>query len=195
MTEEGPADAGIVTLPNAISVIRLLLVPLFIWLVFVDEIGWAGVLLGIIGATDWIDGLLSRRLNQVSEVGKFLDPLADRLAVLVAVVVGLVQGILPVWFAWALIIRELAIGLGAVWGWRRGVSKLDVRWLGKAATLALYVSITSFYIGVGFDLWPATWLAYLFGVPGLVMYYVVGVQYFSDMRQAIRAREANNVDG
>jgi len=186
---------GILTIPNIISIIRLLLVPVFIWLVAIDEIGWAGILLGFIGATDWIDGYLARRLNQVSEVGKFLDPLADRLAVIVAVIVGLIADVLPAWFAWALIVREVAVGIGAIYGWSRGVTKLDVRWLGKTATLLLYFSITFFYVGVGFDVDWITWLGYGFGIPGLVLYYVVGVQYVGDMQQAIAAREADSADG
>ena len=86
------------TLPNLISVIRLLLVPVFLWLVFgADEIGWAGVLLGVIGATDWIDGYLARRLDQVSEVGKFLDPLADKLIVLSTLVILVARDRAPAW--------------------------------------------------------------------------------------------------
>lgn len=172
--------------PNTISFIRLALIPLFVWLLFVpEEYGWAGVLLGIIAATDWIDGYLARRLNQVTELGKFLDPLADRIAVVVAVIAGLVVGVLPTWFAVALIARELVIGVGALYGWMNGVTKLDVRFLGKAATLALYVSVTAFYIGEGFSADWVTWLAILFGVPGLVMYYWVAVLYLGDMRVAI----------
>jgi cardiolipin synthase len=172
--------------PNTISFIRLALIPLFVWLVFVpEEYGWAGVLLGIIGATDWIDGYIARRYDQVTELGKFLDPLADRVAVVVAVISGLIVGVLPSWFAIALIVRELVIGVGALYGWRNGVTKLDVRWLGKAATLALYVSVAAFYIGVGFSVDAMVWLAYLFGVPGLFMYYWVAFQYLGDMRVAI----------
>lgn len=172
--------------PNTISFIRLALIPLFLWLVFVpQEYGWAGVLLGVIGATDWIDGYLARRLDQVTELGKFLDPLADRVAVVVAVIAGLMVGVLPTWFAVALIAREIVIGIGALYGWMNGVTKLDVRFLGKAATLALYVSVTAFYIGDGFSADWATWVAILFGVPGLVMYYWVAVLYLGDMRVAI----------
>lgn len=172
--------------PNSISFIRLALIPLFVWLVFsAKEYGWAGVLLGVIGATDWIDGFLARRLDQVTELGKFLDPLADRIAVVVAVVAGLIVGVLPVWFAVALIVRELLIGIGAIYGWMNGVTKLDVRFLGKTATLALYVAVTAFYLGVGFSNDLAIWIAYGFGVPGLVMYYWVGVQYLGDMRRAV----------
>ena len=177
------------TLPNLISVIRLLLVPVFLWLVFgADEIGWAGVLLGVIGATDWIDGYLARRLDQVSEVGKFLDPLADRLAVFVAVIAGLIKDVLPPWFAWALILRELVIGVGALYGWTKGVTKLDVRWLGKTATLLLYFAITGFYLAEGFDVPWLYWASLVGGAVGLVLYYVVAFQYLGDMRTAITAK-------
>ena len=102
--------------PNSISLVRLALIPLFVWLIFVpEEYGWAGVLLGVIGATYWIDGYLARRLDQVTELGKFLDPLADRIAVVVAVIAGLIVGVLPAWFAVALIVRELLIAFGAMY--------------------------------------------------------------------------------
>lgn len=178
------------TIPNLVSVLRLLLVPVFVWLVAVEEIGWAGILLGFIGATDWIDGYLARRLGQVSEMGKFLDPLADRLAVLVAVITGLITAIIPAWFAWALIAREVVIGLGALYGWTRGVTKIDVRWLGKAATLGLYFAITGFYIAEGFDLRLVFWLSLVGGTVALVMYYVVAFQYLGDLRAAVAAKRS-----
>ena len=171
--------------PNVISLVRLALIPVFVWLVAIGQYGWAGVLLAVIGATDWIDGYLARRLGQVTEVGKFLDPLADRLAVIVAVIAGLISGVLPAGFGIALIVREALIGIGAIYGWSRGVTKLDVRWLGKAATLLLYVSIALFYVGVGFEVELLVVAAWLTGIPGLVMYYWVGVQYLSDMKKAI----------
>ena len=171
--------------PNVISLVRLALIPVFIWLVAIAEYGWAGVLLGVIGSTDWLDGYLARRLGQVTEVGKFLDPLADRLAVIVAVVAGLISGVLPIAFSTALIVREILIGIGAIYGWSKGVSKLDVRWLGKAATLLLYVSISLFYVGFGFEVDLVVIAAWLTGVPGLIMYYWVAFQYLSDMKKAI----------
>jgi cardiolipin synthase len=178
--------AKVFNVPNSISFIRLALIPLFLWLVFVpEEYGWAGVLLGVIGATDWIDGYFARRLDQVTELGKLLDPVADRIAIVVAVVTGLIVGVLPAWFGIALIARELVIGVGALYGWMNGVTKLDVRFLGKAATLALYVSVTAFYIGEGFSANWSTWIAILFGIPGLVMYYWVAVLYLGDMAGAI----------
>jgi cardiolipin synthase len=173
--------------PNVVSLIRLALIPVFIWLIVVDEYGWAGILLGVIGATDWIDGYLARRLDQVTEMGKFLDPLADRIAVVVAVIGGLLTPVLPTWFAILLILREVLIGIGAIIGWRNGVTKLDVRWLGKLATLMLYFSISFFYVGVGFDLDWLVWIAYAIGVPGLAIYWWVAFEYLGDMRRAIAA--------
>lgn len=172
--------------PNTISIIRLLLIPVFVWMVIGANYGWAGVLLGVIGATDWIDGYLARRLGQVTEIGKLLDPLADRIAVAVAVVAGLWSGVLAAWFGWALIIRETLVALGAIYGWMHGITKLDVRWIGKAATFALYTAVAGFYIGEGFG---AGWLvtaAFIVGIPGLILYYWVAALYVGDMQSAIR---------
>lgn len=174
-------------IPNIVSLSRLALIPLFVWLIVIEEYGWAGILFGFIGATDWIDGYLARRLDQVTELGKLLDPIADRLAVAVAVIGGLIAGVLPAWLAWGIIIREVGVGLGALYGWRNGVTRIDVRWLGKAATFGLYASVAFIYVGRGFDIdWLAN-AAIVAAVPALVMYYWVAVQYVGDMREAIAA--------
>ena len=183
-------DRNWLTIPNAISLARLLLIPIFAWLVAIDQIGWAGVLLGLIGSTDWVDGYLARRLDQVSEVGKFLDPLADRIAVAVAVIVGLIAGVLPGWLGWGIILREVVIGIGAFYGWTQGVKRLDVRQMGKLATLLLYVAVAGIYIGRGFDIPWVTTLMLVTGAIGLVLYYAVAIAYLGDMRAAIRANEA-----
>lgn len=141
-------------------------------------------MLGIIGSTDWVDGYLARRLDQVSEVGKFLDPLADRLAVATAVVGGLISGDIPEWFAWALIVREALVGVGAVIVALKGHTKLDVRQMGKLATLLLYMAVAWFFVGAEWE-WLRV-LAWMAGVPGLVLYYVVGVQYAGDALRVIR---------
>lgn len=182
------AGSAIVTLPNLVSFVRLLMIPLFLWLLLVeDQVAGAGWLLGVIGSTDWVDGYLARRLGQVSEVGKFLDPLADRAAVGAALVGGLIAGVLEPWFAWALIVREALIAAGAlVIGIKVG-SKLAVRDLGKLATLMLYAAIAWLFIGIGT---PLRWLevvAWVVAVPGLVIYYIVGFQYFNDARKLLRA--------
>jgi len=178
------------TIPNAVSVVRLMLIPLFMWLVAIDETGWAGVTLGVIGLTDWIDGYLARRLDQVSEVGKFLDPLADRIAVAVAVIAGLITNVLPGWLGWGIIIREVLIVAGVFYGWTQGVRRIDVRTMGKWATFLLYVAITGLYIGKGFDIDWLWGLMVVYGAIGLVLYYAVAVAYLGDMRQIARARQA-----
>jgi cardiolipin synthase len=179
----------VLTIPNLISLLRLALIPVFVWLLFgKDNPFAAGWLLAVIGSTDWIDGYLARRLDQVSEVGKFLDPLADRLAVVTAVVGGLITGDLPFWFAWALIIREVLIGIGAIVVALKGHTKLDVRNLGKLATLLLYSAVAGFFIGAEWE-WTRV-LAWIAGVPGLVLYYIVGFQYAGDAVKAIRAGQA-----
>lgn len=178
------------TLPNLVSLARIGLVPYFLWLVFgPEEYGWAGVVLGIIGSTDWVDGQLARRLGQVSELGKFLDPLADRLAILAAVIGGWIAGVLPWGFALALVIRESVVATGALVVAVGAKARLDVRWLGKAATLALYFSISWFYVAAGVDhvVWDV--LAWGFGIPGLAAYYVVGGQYLGDARRLLAGEQ------
>ena len=181
---------GVFTIPNLVSFVRLLLVPVFLWLLLgAENVAAAGWLLGFIGATDWVDGYLARRLNQVSELGKFLDPLADRFAVAAAVIGGLISGDLPAWFAIALIVREALIAIGALAVGVRAGSKVEVRRLGKLATLMLYAAVAWFFVGEGSDFAPLIWGAYIVGVPGLVLYYVVGVQYFGDARRIIAEGE------
>jgi cardiolipin synthase len=176
------------TVPNIVSAVRIATVPIFLWLLFgLDEPGWAGLLLGGIGATDWVDGYLARRLGQVTELGKALDPVADRLAIAAAVVGGWVAGVLPWLFALLLVVRELVIGAGAIILAWKASAKLEVRYLGKVATFGLYFSIPSFYVYAGTDLSVFIWLAWVFGVPGLFLYYVVGGEYLADMRRILVA--------
>jgi len=177
--------------PNLVSFIRLLMIPLFLWLLVAeDQPAAAGWLLLVIGGTDWVDGYLARRLNQVSEIGKFLDPLADRIAVATAVIAGWATGVLNPWFAGLLIVREALIGIGALALAIRARSKLAVRFLGKLATFLLYGAIPAFYVATG-DFLPGLWepLAWISGIAGLTLYYWVGVQYARDIKEALAKQE------
>lgn len=187
----GSADPSrLLTLPNVISVIRIALVPVFLWLLVVEEEPIAaGLLLGFIGATDWIDGYLARRLGQVSKAGEFLDPMADRLAVAAALIAGLATDTLPAWFGWALLIREVAVGIGAVYLGLFARAKLEVRRIGKLATLLVYAGVAWMLIGYGGDVAWAEWLGWITGVPGLILYYYVAFQYLGDARAVLAARE------
>lgn len=185
----GRRTSRILTIPNAISFARLLAVPYF-WYVLVveDRIGLAAGLIFVIGSTDWVDGYIARRLDQESEVGAFLDPLADWLMIASAVVGGLVADVLPTIVGIPLIAREVLVATGALYLAVRGGGRIEVRYLGKLATFLLYGAIPSFYLTAA-DIapWlfgPAAWVA---GVVGLVLYWVVAGRYALDMRRALAA--------
>lgn len=177
------------TIPNLISVARLGLIPVFLWLLFgKDDPAGAGSVFFVIAWSDWIDGYLARRLNQVSELGKLLDPLADRIAVAVAVVFGWVAGVLAPWFAAALIVRESLVAIAAVVVFVRGADlTVEVRYLGKLATFMVYSAVTWFYWADG---WEWRWLEALavgVGTIGLAIYYWVLVDYGRDVRAKLAA--------
>jgi len=176
----------ILTIPNLISFLRMLLVPLFVWLAVArDDYAAAALLLGLIGGTDWIDGYLARRLRQVSEIGKMLDPLADRLAVAAAVVVGWVTGVLPWPVAALLVGREALVTLGAL-VLAAGGRRIAVRRMGKVATFGLYFAIPSFYMYAGTEIAFWNGAAWVLVVPSLILYYIVAGHYLGDMWRALR---------
>ena len=180
----------ILTVPNAISVVRIAAVPFFLWLLLArDDPVAAAWVLATIGWTDWIDGWVARRFDQVSEVGKFLDPAADRLAVAAAVVGGWISGHLPWPVAAAIAVREAVVMLGALVLAVRARAKIDVRYIGKVATLGLYVAIPFFFFhsGTGWE-WQA-WVAWGLAIPSLLLYYVVAGQYVGDMARLMRGTD------
>ena len=129
----------VLTVPNLLSFLRLLGVPLFLWLVLVREADTlAIVVLALSGFTDYLDGKLARRWNQISRVGQLLDPLADRLYILTTIVALTVREIIPWWFAILLVARDLVMLLVvAVVRARSGITGLPVHFLGKSATFCL----------------------------------------------------------
>lgn len=177
------------TVPNLFSLLRLGLVPVFWWLLLGEgRVGSAAVLILVVAGTDWIDGYLARRLGQVTELGKFLDPLADRLMIASAVLGGVLAGVVPYVIGVPLLAREVLVGLGAVYAAARG-RQLEVRPLGKTATFLLYGAVPAFYLSeTGFlseVFAPPAWLA---GVVGLWLYYWVAGQYARDVLCRVRNR-------
>ncbi|GIU93005.1 MAG: putative phosphatidylglycerophosphate synthase PgsA2 [Acidimicrobiia bacterium] len=167
----------LVTVPNLFSLIRVAAVAVFWWLMASERTVAAAWLVVTVAGTDWVDGYLARRLGQVTELGKLLDPLADRLMIASAVVAGIWADVLPGWIAWPLLVREALVTAGALYGWSRG-RRVDVLPLGKTATFLLYGSVPAFYLVEGDVLpWlfgPPAWIA---GVVGLVLYWWVAVAY------------------
>ena len=181
---EGFGDASnedqILTIPNVISLIRLLCLPLSLYLLFgQDDPLSASILLGALGGTDWVDGYIARHYHQVSNVGKILDPVADRLLFFVGIGGILVYGAVPVWFAVMVLIRELVVAVTTVVLAAMGARRVDVTWFGKAGTFALMVAFPMFLASeAAFQLADlARVLAWGFGLPGLVLSYVSWAMY------------------
>jgi cardiolipin synthase len=180
------------TLPNLLSMVRLAGVPLFLWLVLGPEADLLalGVLM-LSGVTDFLDGYLARRLGQTSELGKVLDPVADRLYIL-AVVVGLaLRDIVPWWVALSLPLRDLLL-----WGLvpllrTRGYSALPVHFLGKAATFNLLYAFPLLLLGDGEG--TVATLAEVFGwafaIWGIALYWWAGILYAWEVRTLLRTTE------
>lgn len=182
----------ILTVPNLVSFVRLLAIPYFWWVLLGEErVALAAGLIFLIGGTDWVDGYLARRLNQVSEVGKVLDPLADRLMIASALIGGLIAGVVPAVIGWPLLIRELLVAGSVIFLMVRGLGALPVRPLGKVSTFLLYGAVASFYLAsAGFAVWlfrPPAWIA---GVVGLVLYWWVAAEYLGDVRQRLASLES-----
>lgn len=138
------------TVPNALSLLRLLAIPVFVWLALGPQEDLAAALvLVLIGFTDYLDGMLARRWNQITRVGQLLDPIADRLATLAVLVVFLVRGVVPWWFVLILILRDVTLAVEMSRLRSRGITGLPVNFVGKAATATLMSSFPLLLWGVG----------------------------------------------
>lgn len=191
MAEEQVSNR-VFTLPNVISFTRLAAIPVFWWLVLgADEIATATILYAVVATTDWVDGYLARRLGQVSRLGKALDPVADRLMIVSAIVVGLLADIVPAVIGVTLIVREVYMAVVMLGLMTRRGGTLEVRWLGKLATFVVYSSIGWFYMAeipfIEVLTRPLAWAA---GVGGLILYWVTAIQYTGDAARAVSGLES-----
>jgi cardiolipin synthase len=188
------------TAPNAITFVRLLCIPLFLWLLFgAHEQTAAAILLAVLGATDWVDGFVARRFHQVSTLGKVLDPMADRILVGTAVISILVYGAVPLWFGLATIAREVLVSAMVLLLAALGAARIDVLWVGKAGTFGLMFAYPTFLLGYGDAGWqePIRVIAWVTGVVGLTLAWIAAGSYIAPARQALRdgraARQAGSV--
>jgi cardiolipin synthase len=181
------------TIPNVISLARLSCLPLFLWLLFgkEDRVA-AAALLGALGATDWVDGYIARRYHQVSDVGKVLDPAADRLLFIVGVGALIIDGSVPLVFAWLVVFREVVLGVVLVLLSLAGMQRFDVSWWGKAGTFALMIAFPMFLLGASDARWPELWqfVGWGFGIPGLLMSYYAAFTYTPTIRRSLAAGRA-----
>jgi cardiolipin synthase len=184
---EGPGPLGpsrrvssaIRTVPNAVTLVRLLLMPVCAYLLATGRYGWGLVLTAVVGSTDWVDGWLARRYGQVSRVGQLLDPLADRLLIASVAIALVVRGVLPWQAAVLLVARDLVLLAGWPLLKRRGIEPPEVIFLGKAATLVLLLALPVLTLGAtGL---AVAGVAHVLGLAllwaGVVMYYLAGAVY------------------
>jgi CDP-diacylglycerol--glycerol-3-phosphate 3-phosphatidyltransferase len=168
------------TVPNALSVLRLLGVPLFLWLLLGPQAdGWAVVVLMVAGATDWLDGKLARALGQSSKLGALLDPAADRLYIVATLIAFVLREVVPLWVVAVLVGRELVLGLTLVMLRCAGWPPLQVHYLGKAATFLLLYAFPLLLLADG-DGPVASFVrpvAYALTIWGAALYLLAGVFY------------------
>jgi cardiolipin synthase (CMP-forming) len=191
------ADGGtgrVATIPNLISVVRLCCIPVFLYLLFGrGERFEAALLLAVLGATDWVDGFIARRWHQVSNLGKLLDPTADRLLLFVGVVAILVDGSVPVVVAALTILREgVVLGI-AVTLLAARAEPIPVTWFGKAGTFGMMFAYPFFLAGASDVSWAgtATMLGWACVVPGLALGYVAAAGYLRPALVSLRAAKAD----
>ena len=185
-----PAGRGVLTIPNAISALRIALIPVFVWLILHPDTATAGlVLFGFVVATDWVDGTIARRTGQVTELGKVLDPVADRLSIAAGIIALTVAGLFPVWAAIAIIARDVIVLIAGAYVLSRYRVRLDVRWIGKIATFSLMIAVPSLaWAALDLPLAPAaTVIGWTTFSVGIVEYYLAAWAYANDARSAMRA--------
>jgi cardiolipin synthase len=189
------AGSRILTVPNAVTSARLLCVPLFCWLLFGrDDRTAAAWLLAGLGATDWVDGYLARRLHQVSELGKVLDPTADRILVGVVLVSLLIDGSVPVVIGVALLVREVLVSVAVLVLAAAGARRIDVQWAGKAGTLSVMFALPLFMMS---DPWgrSAELAAWAFAIGGLGFLWYAAFTYVPMARRALAEGRAGRLQG
>jgi cardiolipin synthase len=199
VTREPPAGEvdTIWTIPNLFTLLRLLCLPLFLYVLLGrDNPAAAAWLLGGLGATDWVDGYLARRLGQVSEFGKKFDPTVDRLLFIVALLAIIAADAAPRWFCIAVLVREVVVGgTIAVATLAFHMARFDVTWLGKLATFLLMFAIPGLMLGAS-DFPGAAWFnaaAWIMGIPGLALSYWTAITYIPEIRRGIAAGRASQV--
>ncbi|HEY3842988.1 MAG TPA: CDP-alcohol phosphatidyltransferase family protein [Acidimicrobiales bacterium] len=192
MGEEEGLDR-ILTAPNVITLIRLLCIPVFVWLLFgLHRQTAAAILLAVLGATDWVDGHVARRYHQVSTFGKVLDPTADRVLVATAVISVIVHGAVPLWFGIVTVVREALVSVMVLFLAALGAARIDVLWVGKAGTFGLMFSYPAFLLADGTAGWqePIRVIAWVTGLVGLALAWIAAASYVPPARTALREGRA-----
>lgn len=181
---------SLLTFPNLITLVRLACLPVFLWLLFGrDSRLAAGVMIGCLGATDWVDGWVARRFNQTSPFGAVFDPTVDRVLFIVGLLALGIDGAVTPIVAVLILVREIGIGLTMVVATAFGMERFPVTYLGKWATFILMFAVPALTLSnSGIALEPLfSLVGWVLVVPGIVLSYVTGAQYLPKVRQHLRA--------
>lgn len=179
MSTSEVTSSRVLTWPNAISAVRLLLVPVFAVLAFGRHDVAALAVLAISGASDWLDGVLARRLHQVSRLGELLDPAADRLFILVTLVVLAVRDVVPWWLLVVIVARDVLLAVVLLVLGRRGLGPLPVHFVGKGGTFALLYAFPLLFLAHGTSaVAQVAWvLGWAFSWWGVALYWLAAALY------------------
>ena len=184
------------TIPNALTALRGLGVPLFIWLALdLEADGWAILVLAIGGLTDYLDGKLARAWNQTSRFGELADPAIDRVYILATLIVLYLREALPLWVIVLLLGRDFVLGVVTIALTRKGLPPLQVSYIGKAATFNLLYAFPLLLLALSDSV--AGDVAFIFGwafaIWGIALYLFTGVSYFRTAIKSIRVQPANRI--
>lgn len=190
MDAEAPHEVSsrVFTIPNVLSLIRLGLVPVFLVLVLLGFDGLALVTLVVSSVTDYLDGILARRLNQVTRLGQLLDPAADRLFIFATLIGLAVRGIVPWWFVAIVVGRDVVLLVLGVVMANFGYGPLPVHHLGKIATFCLFYALPILMIGQVFPAaaWLTAPLGWAFAMWGAFLYWWAGAIYLVESVRVIK---------
>ena len=191
--ESSPALDRIATIPNLLSLVRILLIPAFVLLLLHRGTEAAGlILLAVVVSTDWIDGYIARHTGQVSNVGKLLDPVADRLALASGLIAVVVREAFPLWAALLVIVRDVVVMAAGGIVLLVARARIEVRWVGKAATFALMTAIPwiawgNFRLPLHQVTLPAGWVIFWIGI---ALYYAAAVVYAFDLARSVQTERS-----
>lgn len=177
-----------VTLPNLLSMLRLALVPVFLVLLIRGEDSWALLVLVVASASDFLDGFLARRFDQVTRLGQLLDPAADRLYIFAALLGLASRDLVPWWIVLVVVGRDVfLLGLGVVLA-NFGFGPLPVHQLGKLATFCLFYALPMIMLGQAFPMlaWWSGPVGWAFGIWGAFLYWWAGIIYAIEAARVIR---------
>ncbi|GAB7189336.1 CDP-alcohol phosphatidyltransferase family protein [Kineococcus sp. NUM-3379] len=183
----GLVSDRVLTLPNVLSFLRLLLVPVFAFLIAWEQDGWALVVLAVSGFSDWLDGFLARRWQQITRLGQLLDPFADRLYILTALLGLAYRGMVPWWLVAVLVGRDLVLAATVPFLTRAGYGPLPVHFLGKLGTFCLLYAFPLLLLGEAVPALAevAGSFGWAFALWGTGLYWWAGLLYVRQVRDLV----------